>query len=419
MRLAVISFTRCGSAACGRLVGRFRELGAECEGYVQEKYLEGLAGQPGIFPVKEPVGAWTGRMFDRVDGLVYIGAAGIAVRAIAPYLKDKMTDPAVVAVDELGTYAVSLLSGHVGGANRLAKAVAGILGAKPVITTASDVHGLEAVDVWAADRKLRLSDREMAKRAASALVGGEAVGFFSDYPFNGPAPEGYMAGRACRVNVWITCRLRPGAGGGTAGDMPGAGGETAGYRPESDGGTAGYRPESDGGTAGYRPKSDGGTAGYRPGVSGSITGNPPEGADILRLIPASLTVGIGCRKGVVPGRVETAVRQVFQENNLDIRAVSRVASIDIKRDEAGICEMARILQVPFVTYPAEELETVKGAVSESAFVRQVTGTGGVCERASLLGAGSGAKLLVPKTVCGGVTVAVAETAMTISLCGTG
>lgn len=360
MRLAVISFTRCGSAACGRLVGRFRELGAECEGYVQEKYLEGLAGQPGIFPVKEPVGAWTGRMFGRVDGLVYIGAAGIAVRAIAPYLKDKMTDPAVVAVDELGTYAVSLLSGHVGGANRLAKAVAGILGAKPVITTASDVHGLEAVDVWAADRKLRLSDREMAKRAASALVGGEAVGFFSDYPFNGPAPEGCVAGRVCRVNVWITCRLSPEQG------------------------------------------ADGGAAG-----------------DILRLIPASLTVGIGCRKGVAPGRVETAVRQVFQENNLDIRAVARVASIDIKRGEAGICEMARTLQVPFVTYPAEELETANGAVSESAFVRQVTGTGGVCERASLLGAGPGAGLLVPKTVCGGVTVAVAEAAMTISLYGTG
>ncbi len=354
MRLAVISFTKAGGYVCGKLVKRFRELGMDCDGYIHKKFIDEFREQPGICAVEEPVGEWTGRLFEHVDGLLYIGAAGIAVRAVAPYLRDKMTDPAVVVIDEQGRFAVSLLSGHVGGANRLAGLAADILGAVPVITTASDVQGRTAVDVWAAKRGLKLSDRQLAKRVAAALVNGEPVGFYSDYRMAEPVPEDYARGQMCRMNVWITCRLFP-------------------------------EPDS------------------------TIAMFLPEDAGILRLIPPSLTVGIGCRKNADAKQVEDAVRQAFSRHGLDLRAAARIASISIKSGEAGILKTAESMQVPFVTFSAEELEQAEGDFAESAFVRNVTGTGNVCERAALLGAGPGSRLLVRREVYGGVTVAVAET----------
>lgn len=315
--------------------------------------MDGSFDQPGIFALKESVGAWTGRLFQEVDGFLYIGAAGIAVRAVAPYLRDKMTDPAVVVIDEQGKYAISLLAGHVGGANRLAVLAGEILGAVPVITTASDVQGRTAVDVWAADRGLRLSDREQAKHVAAALVNGETVGFYSDYPLAEPVPEGYAFGQRCGINVWVTSRVIP-------------------------------DPDS------------------------TIAMLLPRETQILRLIPASLVVGIGCRRDVETERVKEAVERTLLRKGLDLRAVDRVASIDLKRGERGIVETAGFWGIPFVTFSAGELEQVGGDVSESAFVRSVTGTGNVCERAALLGAGEGSRLLVRKEICGGVTVAVAE-----------
>ena len=94
--------------------------------------------------------AWTADAFANADALVYVGAAGIAVRAVAPYAGNKASDPAVVAVDECGRFAVPLLSGHLGGANRLARRIGAVCGALPVITTATDANGAFAVDEWAA-----------------------------------------------------------------------------------------------------------------------------------------------------------------------------------------------------------------------------------------------------------------------------
>ena len=315
--------------------------------------MDELQEQPGICAVEETAGEWTGRLFGAVDGLIYIGAAGIAVRAIAPHVKDKMTDPAVVVIDEQGKYSISLLSGHVGGANRLAGLAAEILDAVPVITTASDVQGRTAADAWASERGLMLSDRELAKDIAAALVNGEAVGFYSDYRLAEKAPEGYARRQMCRMNVWVTCREYP-------------------------------EPDS------------------------TIAMFLPEKAQILRLIPAALVIGIGCRKDTGAEQVEKAVKQAFARHGLDLRAAAKLASIDIKNEETGLQETARFLGVPFVTFSAAELDGVQGELAESSFVRRITGTGNVCERAALLGAGPGAGLLIHKEIYDGVTVAVAE-----------
>ena len=133
---------------------------------------------------------WTARQFSRCDALIFVGAVGIAVRAIAPHCRNKATDPAVVAVDECGRFAVPLLSGHLGGANDLAREIAACCGAVPVITTATDAHGLFAVDEWAKHQNCKVLEPGRIKKVSGALLAGNPVSFQSDFPIAGAAPAG-------------------------------------------------------------------------------------------------------------------------------------------------------------------------------------------------------------------------------------
>src|SRR5699024_5485229 len=116
--------------------------------------------------------AWTAARFLDSEALVFISAAGIAVRAIAPFVKDKFTDPAVVSVDEAGHFAVPLLSGHVGGGNDLARRIAALTGGQAAISTATDVNGRFAVDLWSKAQNLHLVERAAAKAVSAALLEG-------------------------------------------------------------------------------------------------------------------------------------------------------------------------------------------------------------------------------------------------------
>ena len=129
-------------------------------------------------------------------GLLFCCAAGIAVRAAAPSVKDKTADPAVIVVDEAGRFVIPLLSGHLGGANELAGVIAGKLGATPVITTATDLNGVFAVDVFASKNHLFIGEMALAKEVSAALLAGRRVGFRSDLPWDGPLPPGLTAGDA-------------------------------------------------------------------------------------------------------------------------------------------------------------------------------------------------------------------------------
>ena len=139
MKIAGISFTRAGSEQLRKILGGLQNDGEVCRGYISKRFLT-EAEDAWIQERTDSVGDWTLKHFEQADALIYVGAVGIAVRAIAPYLKDKMTDPAVLAVDEQGHFVISLLSGHVGGANRLTERIADMIGAQSVVTTASDVQ---------------------------------------------------------------------------------------------------------------------------------------------------------------------------------------------------------------------------------------------------------------------------------------
>ncbi len=200
MRIALTAFTRRGAALARELAEGLGLDGHRCRPAFGRKLAEGAE-------CYEDLGTWTGERFSDTDALVFVGACGIAVRAVAPWVRDKFTDPAVVSVDELGRFAVSLLSGHVGGANDLARRVAALTGGTAVISTATDVNGLFAVDSWAVARGLAITDRNLAKAVSAALLAGEPVGFASD--FSVECPRDLRPGEA-ELGVWITARTRPG-----------------------------------------------------------------------------------------------------------------------------------------------------------------------------------------------------------------
>ena len=124
-------------------------------------------------------------MFESQDALLFIGATGIAVRSIAPFVADKRKDPAVVVMDEKGIFAISLLSGHIGGANELAGKLANLTGAIPVITTATDVNGRFAVDVFAKKQKLWIADMKAAKRVSADVLDEKKIGLVTEFPDSG------------------------------------------------------------------------------------------------------------------------------------------------------------------------------------------------------------------------------------------
>ena len=191
MNIALTAFTRRGAGLAERLARDLAGIGHSCALAVPER----LAAETGL-PGYGSLGGWTGARFADADALLFVGASGIAVRAIAPYVKDKFTDPAVVSVDEAGHFVVPLLSGHVGGANDLARLVARFTGGAAAVSTATDVNGFFAVDQWAREQGFLLDGREGAKRVSASLLAGVSVGLSSDFPIQGELPRGVAEGPA-------------------------------------------------------------------------------------------------------------------------------------------------------------------------------------------------------------------------------
>lgn len=310
------------------------------------------------------------------DAIIFVGATGIAVRAIAPFIHGKAVDPAVLVIDEAGRYVISLLSGHLGGANALARTAAALIEAEPIITTATDAESAFAVDTFAKENGFLLTDLRKAKEVSAKVLRGEKLRIYSDIPME------RLVQRPARHEAELV----------PAQDIDHAD-IIISYR------TRILKPASE-------PNVD-----DRP-VKASETQHPLEKMSQgigLRLIAKRVHVGLGARKGVTQAEVAAAVATCLEDAGIDPRAVVDLVSIDLKKQEAGILAYSYERGVPFVTYTAEELRTVEGAFAGSNFVQSVTGVANVCERAAAFAAGrSGhAEVLVHKTIHGNVTTAVA------------
>lgn len=180
MRTAVFAFTERGKATARRVAGAL-------DGTQTLLTPARLAGD-GFAPYAGRLTDCVGGLFDR-DALIFVGAAGIALRAVAPHVSDKRADPAVLCVDEAGHFVIPLLSGHIGGANTLTRRLAAALGATPVLTTATDVNGRFSVDAWAAERGMAISSMALAKRVSAEILTRD-IPFYTD----GERPEALANG---------------------------------------------------------------------------------------------------------------------------------------------------------------------------------------------------------------------------------
>lgn len=333
----------------------FTDEGKKIENLLEEKIPEIVWRQKAE---SENLHEWTEDAFSKRIPLVFVSAAGIAVRAVAPFVKDKLSDSPVVVVDEKCGFAVPILSGHFGGANEIARLIAEKTGAKAVITTATDVEGKFAADVFARKNSLQIMNRSGIKKVSSKILK------------NG------------KIKIWIESEIKI---------------------LESAEKNIPDEIEI------IRQKTEPETADIK--ICGQISS---EKKCSLWLCPKNLCVGIGCKKGKSFSELKLFLMQAFQEKGFNIEEISCFSSIDIKKNEIGLLELAQFFGVPFLTFSSSELESAKGNFSESEFVKKITGVSNVCERAAALSCGKNAEnvgkaeLLLKKIFRNGITLAVSR-----------
>lgn len=288
---------------------------------------------------------------------IFIAAAGVAVRCIAPHIKDKSIDPAVVALDHHGRHVISLMSGHLGGANKLAKDVAGVLGGQAVITTATDTENLPSFDILALEFNMAVANVRAVAQANAALLAGRPV--IVDDPRNE---------LQLRESAWKDLFIFA---------------ESDAY--------ASLSPEEKASLA-------------------RVTVTPfldrPTDANLV-LHPKVLHVGIGCRRGARAGEIVDLITTSLAQLEMAPGALAGIASVDVKQNERGLLDAAATLSVPLRFFSAKELDAV--AVSApSPKAREVLGVDGVCEPAAMLAAGENARLRMLKLARRGITIAIAQ-----------
>jgi cobalt-precorrin 5A hydrolase/precorrin-3B C17-methyltransferase len=286
--------------------------------------------------------------WSRYDAHVLIMATGIAVRKTAALLRDKTTDPALVVCDERGRFAIPLAGGHIGGANRLSRRLAAATGGTAVITTATDVQGVPAIDELAALQGWTIVNRDAVKQVNSVLLQRRPIAYFGP---EAPIRKGYG-------DAYPVLAVAPGA----------------------------LVPEE-------------AAAVVAVDCDVALAGVP-----LLKLSSRRLVVGIGCRRGTAADEIGAAVADVMGRHALDMTRLACVASASVKADEAGLTAFADARGLPVRLFEAEALADVT-VPSPSPMPAKHVGTPSVAEAAALLA--SRGRLLVPKQVHGNVTVAVA------------
>lgn len=303
--------------------------------------------------MKETVKACVDEYFEQVDAIVFVTASGIAVRSVAEHLTHKSKDPAIVCIDECGKHVISLVSGHAGGANALTQMLADVMWATPVITTATDVEGRFSIDDYAREHNLEVTDWAKAKAISAEVL---AAGAEPVWIEESVVAQGEEKG-ACEI------RKEQKSTGTDVGEIENDGCEN--------------RVDECGNKICVQRLQIG---------SYQVIVTPRDilpDEKTMQLIPRCIVAGIGCKKGTSSDKIEQAVQDAFAKAGLRMEALCAVASIDLKKEEAGLLEFCETRNVPFETYAAEELQAVPGTYSASEFVSGVTGVDNVCERSAV------------------------------------
>ncbi|MDD9302153.1 MAG: cobalamin biosynthesis protein [Desulfobacter sp.] len=275
---------------------------------------------------------------------VFIFSTGISVRLIAPLLLSKTTDPAVVVVDEKGYSAISLISGHLGGANQWAAEIGKAINAVPVITTATDINHLPSIDLLSQKADLYIENPGAIKKVNMKFLKGQ--------PLVIDDPKGLITPLIPDVFIgpWPEKKRAP--------DL----------------------------LCSWKTKK----------VS----------RETLILRPRVLIVGIGCNRGTPHDKMIKFLCQTFERQGLSLNSISILATTEVKADESGILELSKTLNCPIHFYGRTELNSVETIENPSKMAEKYLGVKSVCEAAAILGAQRG-QLIVPKQKTREITLAIA------------
>jgi cobalt-precorrin 5A hydrolase len=352
-RLAIWALTPQGATLADKVAGHLTD-GAD-------RFFSGrlCPAEPGARAF-EPLADALAREFGQYQGHIFIMATGIVVRSIAGLLKHKTRDPAVVVMDEAGRFAISLLAGHIGGANALAAEVARITGGQAVITTATDVNHLPAIDVLAGEKGLGIENPAAIKTVHMALLCCRPVRLHDPYRLLGGVNWPPNVGRK---------------------EMCGP------------------------------PGND--LAGGWEGQAGIFVDDVRMElpARVLVLRPRSLVAGMGCNRHAAMQEMMDLLLGVLDDAGLARGSLSAIASVDLKADEPGLLALAKTLALDLHLFSAAQLNSVQNVPNPSKMVEKHLGVQSVCEAAAILGSGSGS-LIVPKQTTRNVTLAIARRAFT-------
>lgn len=320
---------------------------AQSENLVEEQKIGSLQIQMQTF---SRLGDIVPKLWQESSVLIFVMATGIVVRQIASLIEGKDRDPAVLVLDEEGKFVIPLLSGHLGGANAWAHQISELIGALPVITTATDVRGMVAPDEYARRYGWKVEPVNHLPAVNRLLLEQKRLNVWASYPLK------------LKHDTWV---------------------RDINYL---------FLSENEKAQANVIVDAF---------PSSSIK------SDCLYLVPPILSIGVGCRRGVDKDVILERIKMAVEHLGASLKAISGIYSIDLKSDEMGLIEAAKHLQVPFRTFRADELQAVnlQEQLSRSNFVSEKIGVDGVCEAASLLGAQRG-RLVLPKTKGQGVTVAI-------------
>ena len=297
----------------------------------------------------------TKECFEKYDFLVFISSTGIAVRAISKYLKSKDKDPAVVVVDVCNKFSISLVSGHLGGANDLALKISKILNNTPVITTATDNMDILAPDVIAKNNNFVIDSLKIAKVIATRLVNKEEV-YFKDDKNKINCPKGYTQVNEIKSNMlWITNKVN---------------------------------------------NIDNLKNNYS-----NMCNKENDESTILKLIRKDIVLGIGCRRNTESKKMYEFVTEILKEKNIDLRAVKLIASVDVKNDEEAILSLKQTLNCDSRFFTRDEISTIEDKYEGSEFVKKSIGVSAVSEPVIEL---AGANIIVKKIKRDGMTLAIGE-----------
>ena len=321
-----------------------RELGLKlkdmlnCPLYISQKHLT-----DGCIAIDKKFDEFVGELFSVYEGIIFIMATGIVVRSIAPYIKDKTVDPAIIVLDEKGRNVISLLSGHIGGANEMTIKISSLLNANPVITTATDVNEKSAFDIITKSVNGYVDDyKARIKEINSLLIEGKKVGLYMDEDFNIDT-RGFTLINEANIDedfekiVCISSKR-------------------------------------------VVPKFNG---------------------EVIKIIPRNLVLSVGCRKDTGSELMYESFLDFVRENDIEEKAIIEIGSVDVKKDEKAIIDLSNKLKLPFKVVNREEILKIEDRFPKSEFVKKSIGVYSVSEPVAYLL--SGGNLIIGKTKYKGIT----------------